>query len=437
LRTPRCLLRALTKGKPQADTNPSFTVVGFESRTDDTHLVVIFFDDMKGSTMLKENLAEARDEHAFQALRQEHDALLAEIITRDSAGQILKSTGDGLLAIFFKPSAAVERALEIQERLHGHPRLSVRMGMDMGEVRIESVNGVRVDAFGRHVDWAARVTSLADGGHILITRAVYTDAFSWLTKSRIAWTDHGWHRAKPGDPALEIFEPHNANITTAMAALHGERVSGEGRERPAAEPQQGAGIRIIRPWESVARDGREFAENGAGMMYWFRPPLGGLSYPEGFRSFLQPALENPKITKVRFVLDGDSPVVRHTWVDLVVPQVEEWAARAERPFRRVGEENASSFVWEDEKSLSWIFVDLSREYAPVCKLLIHDPDTDVESESQAQIFLSTAARTIRLKDGTLQSVRIPDVILRVRAPGNEALLHALNSVANQWDALFV
>jgi class 3 adenylate cyclase len=412
-------------------------VVGVASRTEDTQLLVIFFDDMKGSTALKERMAETRDEQAFQALRQEHDALLTEIITRDGAGVVLKTTGDGLLATFTKPSTAVQRALEIQERLHGHPHLSVRIGMDMGEVRIESIDGVRADAFGRHVDWAAHAMSLTDGGHIVITRAVYTDAFSWLTKSQIAWKEHGWYRAKPGEPALEIFEPYNANITPAMPALRGERISGEGRERPSPESQPAAAVRIIRSWESVARDGREFAERGAGMMYWFRPPLGGISYPEGFRSFLQPALENPRITKIRFVLDGASPVISHTWFDLVIPQVEEWANGRGRRFQRVGNEHAGSLLWEAPKALSWIFVDVSREYAPVCKLLVHDPDTDVETESQAQIFLSTAARTVRLKDGSLQTVRIPDVILRVGATGNEALLHALNSVANQWDALFV
>lgn len=32
---------------------------------------------------------------------------------------------------------AVERAVEVQERLHGHRELSVRIGIDMGEIRVE------------------------------------------------------------------------------------------------------------------------------------------------------------------------------------------------------------------------------------------------------------------------------------------------------------
>ncbi len=174
---------------------------------------VIFFDDMRGSTALKEAMAESSDEQAFQDLKVEHDALVSEIITRDGAGHVIKSTGDGLLAVFLRPSVAVERSLEIQERLHAHPHLSVRIGLDMGEVRIESTGNVITDVFGRHVDWAARATALTDGGHVCVTRAVYMDAYSWITKTRIAWLEHGFYRLKDGEPPLDLFEPYNANVS--------------------------------------------------------------------------------------------------------------------------------------------------------------------------------------------------------------------------------
>ncbi|HLA24933.1 MAG TPA: hypothetical protein VJ206_06020, partial [bacterium] len=61
------------------------------SHTEDTAIRVIFFTDMKGSTALKQDMAEKWDEGTFQRLRQEHDSLLIEIITRDHAGQIVKS----------------------------------------------------------------------------------------------------------------------------------------------------------------------------------------------------------------------------------------------------------------------------------------------------------------------------------------------------------
>lgn len=426
-----------------ASTEPTTERADQPRREEETSLAVIFFDDMQSSTALKERMAEKLDEQTFQRLRREHDLLLTSIITRDGAGEVIKSTGDGLLAIFYRPSTAVERAIEIQEKLHGHPHLSVRIGMDMGEVRVESDGGVKRDAFGRHVDWAARATAFADGGHICVTRSVYTDAFSWITKTRIAWKEHGCYRLKAGEPALDIFEPYNANIVHPMENLRGEKVPLAGEVsprpdtagRPAADAHQ---LRLARSWESVARDGREFAERGTGMMYWFKVPLGGICYPEGFRNFLQPALANPKIPKIRFVLDSTTPIIRQLWDELVLSLVQEWAKQENYACTVDAQAEGGRIIFSAplNKTLAWVFVNLSQEFTPCFKLLIHDPDTDEDIEPQAQIFLSTAARTVRFRDGTLHSVRIPDAVLRVSTHENDALLHALNSVANQWDSLF-
>lgn len=174
------------------------------------------------------------------------------------------------------------------------------------------------------------------------------------------------------------------------------------------------------------------------MMYWFRVPPGGVSYPEGFRNFLQPALANPRISKIRFVLDSSVPIIRQIWTELVCPLVEEWARRENRDFRLEQDEGGGRYLenMTPPKSFAWVFVDLSLEFTPCFKLMIADPDTDEATEPEAQIFLSTAARTARLKDGTMQTVRIPDAVLRVKSHENDSLLHALNSVANQWDSLF-
>lgn len=248
----------------------------------------------------------------------------------------MKSTGDGIMAVFWRPSAAIERSAEIQERLHAHSHLSVRIGMDLGKVRFES-DGERItDVFGRHVDCAARATQLADGGHVCCTRSVYTDAFSWITKTRLAWKEHGWYRVKSGEPPLEIFEPYNANVALPMTTLHGESLASEFVVAPLVDPASARGdgasatprpTGIISPWEAVARDGREFAERGDGMMYWFKVPLGGICYPEGFRNFLQPVLENPSIRKIRFILDTANPATLQTWHELVIPLLQDWATR--------------------------------------------------------------------------------------------------------------
>jgi class 3 adenylate cyclase len=407
---------------------------------------VVFFDDMRGSTMLKELLAEQSDEEAFHALRREHDRLVGDAVTRDGAGEVVKSTGDGVIALFDRPSLAVERAIEIQDRMHEHPHLRVRIGLDVGEVKVESVAGRPVDVFGRHVDWSSRAMSLASDGHICVTRPVYNDAFSWLTKKRIAWKDHGSYQFKRGEPALEIFEPYNANITRPLRRLRGEKVTARatktraaGPTSPAVAPPAGPlPVAVVRPWEMVARDGRDFAAHGAGVMYWFRVPLGGIAYPEGFRNFLQPALENEQITKIRFVLDATVPPIRRFWTDLVLPLVAEWAERRGEPhaIEERGERGRVTIA-EDARTFSWVFVDLSREFTPCFKLLVQDPDTDAVMESEAQVFLATASRSVWLADGTEQVIKVPDAVLRIRRGEHEPLLHALNAVANQWDSLFI
>ena len=95
-----------------------------------------------------------------------------------------------------------------------------------------------------------------------------------------------------------------------------------------------------------------------------------------------------------------------------------------------------SFLLSSGKMVEWLLVDLAGEFTPCFKLFVQDPDNDVQVEPEAQIFLSTAARTVRMSDGKLQAVRIPDAILRVSSNDDEALIHALNAVSNQWDALF-
>jgi class 3 adenylate cyclase len=408
---------------------------------EDTSVRVVFFDDMRGSTALKERFAGRGGDEAFDVLRREHDRVVGEVVSRGGAGQVIKSTGDGVIALFHKPSVAVERALEIQERLRDHPHIHVRIGLDVGEVKLVSMDGHTTDVFGRHADWAARAMTLASDGHVCVTRAVYTDATSWLADAGISWKAHGTYAVKPGDPALEVYEPYRASVTRPLRRLRGEKLADARGGRPRRSPTSAeavTNVAVVRPWEAVARDGRDFAQKGAGAMYWFRVPLGGVSYPEGFRSFLEPALANARITKIRFVLDGTQETIRRVWDGLVLPLVHDWAARAgvELDVRSEPERGHVVIDRERDRTLSWVFVDLSREFTPCFKLLVADLDREETTESAAQIFLSTAERKVWLRDGTQHELRIPDAVLRVRAAEHDALLHALNAVANQWDSLF-
>ncbi|MDA1188441.1 MAG: hypothetical protein O2854_02000 [Chloroflexi bacterium] len=203
-------------------------------------------------------------------------------------------------------------------------------------------------------------------------------------------------------------------------------------------PQSQSSLRLVRPWEAVARDGRDFAEKGAGMMYWFKVPLGGICYPEGFRSFLQPALMNENISKIRFILDAANPLYYQIWHEQVLPLQAEWAEKEGREFTLDAGDMGGKFSEAGgAKSVEWVFIDLSAEFSPCFKLFVDDPDNNMPVHPDAQIFLSTAQRQVRFKDGSFSAIRIPDAILRVGDQDDQALLHALNSLANQWDPLFV
>jgi hypothetical protein len=124
---------------------------------------------------------------------------------------VIKTIGDSLMCAFAEPTAAVDRAIEMQQRLVQYNRehsdqsqMSVRIGMHMGQVAVE--DSVQLDVFGRHVNRAARVESLADGDQILLTAPVYDSASGWLKDQQVTWKDHGLYRLKGIKEWTRIYE---------------------------------------------------------------------------------------------------------------------------------------------------------------------------------------------------------------------------------------
>ena len=74
-----------------------------------TETVTILFTDMVGSTALASRL----DPDAADAVRQAHFALLRQAIA-DHGGVEVKNLGDGVMATFTTPSAAVACAVAMQ-----------------------------------------------------------------------------------------------------------------------------------------------------------------------------------------------------------------------------------------------------------------------------------------------------------------------------------
>ncbi len=192
-----------------------------------TAVLTIMFTDIEGFTALTER----KGETYVHALHEEHDRILVEAIEEDSAGVVIKFIGDSIMAVFAEPATAVERALLIQRRLAefnaAHPDIDdikVRIGLHMGQTAVE--NKMQTDLFGRHVNRASRVESLAAGGHIYLTYPVFDSAKSWLMDDdRVASRLHGAYYLKGIEKAEEIYEVYNRGLVEP-AAPRGARRKG-------------------------------------------------------------------------------------------------------------------------------------------------------------------------------------------------------------------
>src|SRR5207247_10043887 len=84
--------------------------------------------------------------------------------------------GNGLaLALYTRPEAPVQSAVEISRTLKEHPRLQLRMGIHSGPVGgLVDVNE-RANLAGAGLNMAQRVMDCGDAGHILLSKHVAED----------------------------------------------------------------------------------------------------------------------------------------------------------------------------------------------------------------------------------------------------------------------
>lgn len=132
--------------------------------------VAVVFADIAGSTQLYEALGDARAQRVVtQCLR------LMEEVVRRCGGRVVKTIGDEIMAAFPEVEPAVEACIEIQEAVterlpHVSPDtpkgLKVRVGLHHGAALEDGG-----DVFGDAVNVAARMTDLAKGGQIILTRS--------------------------------------------------------------------------------------------------------------------------------------------------------------------------------------------------------------------------------------------------------------------------
>lgn len=128
------------------------------------------------------------------ALRH-HDAALRSAV-EEHGGRLLKHTGDGVLAVFDDPLAAVGASVAAQRALRGDGRLRARMGLHLGPA--EERDG---DFFGPTLNRAARIMAAAHANQVLVSVSV-ASAVSGSASVR----DLGHHRLKDLVEPEQLFQ---------------------------------------------------------------------------------------------------------------------------------------------------------------------------------------------------------------------------------------
>ena len=174
--------------------------------------LTFLFTDVEGSTRLWEERPEG-----MRSALERHDAIVRSAIA-DAQGQIVKTTGDGLMAVFASPLGAVTAAVAAQLALFGQAwpdgcLIRVRMGIHTGEV--ESRGG---DFFGPAVNRTARIMSAGHGGQVLlseVTAGIVESALPDQTSLR----DLGEHRLKDLGRPQHLFQVAHPALPAEFAPL--------------------------------------------------------------------------------------------------------------------------------------------------------------------------------------------------------------------------
>ena len=157
----------------------------------DRVLATILFTDLVGSTETARQVGDA----AWSRLVEQHHAAVRRELGRHSSEEI-DTAGDGFFAIFDGPARAIRCALAIRSAVAALG-LEVRAGLHTGEVDRPSGGKPR----GIAVNVAARVSSLAAGGEVLVT-ATTRDL---VAGSGLEFTDRGEHELKGLGEARRVY----------------------------------------------------------------------------------------------------------------------------------------------------------------------------------------------------------------------------------------
>jgi class 3 adenylate cyclase/pimeloyl-ACP methyl ester carboxylesterase len=135
---------------------------GHAGRPHESQFATILFSDIVRSTELAESLGDRE----WSAVIGMHRSVAQDVVEAHQ-GRLVKSTGDGILAVFPDPASALRGAVELQAKLC-EMGITVRMGLHSGRIEVADDN----DVSGVAVHIAARVMTAADDGEVAVSRTV-------------------------------------------------------------------------------------------------------------------------------------------------------------------------------------------------------------------------------------------------------------------------
>jgi adenylate cyclase len=148
-------------------------------------LAAILAADVVGYSAMMQRAEEATYAE-FERLKRD---LIAPSLSRHD-GRLIKTTGDGALAEFASPLAAVRCATEMQDHLaEGSGPFKLRIGLNLGDVIV----GQDGDLYGDGINIAVRLEGIADPGGILISEKVYSEVEGKLD---VGFEDRGEQQLK-------------------------------------------------------------------------------------------------------------------------------------------------------------------------------------------------------------------------------------------------
>jgi predicted ATPase/class 3 adenylate cyclase len=161
--------------------------------------VTFLFTDLEGSTRLWEEHPEA-----MKPALARHDQILRDAVEAN-AGHIVKTTGDGLHAVFADAADGVGAAVAAQRGLGAASwpvpePVRVRMGLHTGAAELRGG-----DYYGPAVNRAARIMSAANGGQILASLAT-EEVVSEALPPDVELVDLGEHRLRDLARPQRLFQ---------------------------------------------------------------------------------------------------------------------------------------------------------------------------------------------------------------------------------------